>query len=68
MNTQPSSFRDDLKDSQTAQSVKRWTRLETMEVMTAPCRPSNQFQRADFLADEVVRLARLLDEMSQKIK
>jgi len=67
INTPPSSFRDELKDSTTLDSVKRWTRLDTLGVMTAQCRPSNQFQRADYLADEVVRLAKLLDQVSKLI-
>lgn len=67
INTPPSSFRDELKDSTTLESVKRWTRLDTLQVMTAPCKPSNQFQRADYLADEVVRLSKVLDEVSKLI-
>lgn len=61
------SFTEDLQNPKTASAVLRWTRQGTKELMTAPCKPSNQFQRANYLADEVVKLSLLLDELSSKL-
>ena len=62
------SFREELNNPKTKEAVKRWTRLGTDEMMTGKFNPSVQFQRADFLSDEVVRLSKMLDEMSAKLR